>query len=703
MEFNRGMVGVLVVVLSLIASVGLGVVTNIESKTVTKEVENYVADITGAFESGKQQSYADYNPSQNFIGYTNNSDPNIYAVDTVETTVANNYPMTRYGDSATSSTYTDMQNFTGSHKARTSQISWYGDMGTYWNSGSIGYGYQAKVGMAINGPRTGPAKTQFTSEDIEVPNNVYSNAIPFSTLISQCLTEGDGLLSNLTDVYITIPVTVMKTTISVDGYPEIVIGGSPYVPGPSKEVLYASNNVMIMPTNGSWIGTGSYPYTPQILTQVGESNSFTIQVHYDRAKNLINATINDNVQIITNGNPANYSMYFTSSPGVYVERDAREISGDSSLVHRYYDAYVENIPTTTTNVQVKYIEDIHKTYMDPRYGVGIWDGDDISWTNGQKNGETSIAFSVWNETTKEFTDAGLTYTTTATLRYYETETTDTITVTRNSGYTYVTLNGGTSINIGTWKQIQLNIDNVNGTLVAYPIPTWTNFNSYSIGETYVHIGTVTKADLRSISWAATNSLRLEVTNTKVFFNSYGVVMIDPHIIISDLWPNYQRFKLDFSKVATIGDSITIGDSTFKIVDTQLTVETTNEDDEIEYEPIGIDVTDMDMYYYQSEGQWNVTLVSGKNTYDLTVPNTSISLNGLWYFTTGFFSLVYKDVQERTWDPASYNWFKGHVFFWMAGFVLLLGILAYKMGYLDGLSILILIATEFILVIIGGVT
>ena len=76
------------------------------------------------------------------------------------------------------------------------------------------------------------------------------------------------------------------------------------------------------------------------------------------------------------------------------------------------------------------------------------------------------------------------------------------------------------------------------------------------------------------------------------------------------------------------------------------------------------------------------------------------MTGTWYFSAGFYNVVTKQVVERVWNPI-YDWFAGNLFFWMAGFTLVGGIVSWKLGYADPLSILILIASEVILIIIGG--
>ena len=102
LKFDKGYAGVLIVVLSIMASIGFGYVMNIDEVTYTKENHEHVADITGLFDQGTAPEYIEYNPSANYTGYHNNSDRNNLYFGGVEYTasedgngnaVANNYPL----------------------------------------------------------------------------------------------------------------------------------------------------------------------------------------------------------------------------------------------------------------------------------------------------------------------------------------------------------------------------------------------------------------------------------------------------------------------------------------------------------------------------------------------------------------------------------------------------------------------------------
>lgn len=682
MQFNRGMVGVLIVVLSLIASAGLGVITNIETKTVTKEVNEYVADITGAFESEKQQSYTSYNPSSNYNGYTNETIFTDYPVEYTPSSYTNNYPIS-YESSRISETYTTPESFgtPTAWDANIQSMQYPGSTGNKESTVEVP-GTSTTARYIIQGPR---ASGIHTTHPEWAP--YYT---PLSTVIQECRTEGSTLLGVMPDkITISIPAIVMRQTIDylpLENHPELTPSGI--------SVYYLSSNVFFVATDtfldSSYSGRAIWSitdlYTTSSVESLGEGESYTINLVYDTSTDKADVLVNGN-PILAGISPAGYTMAY----GIPTY-SRLSLYSDYSLDRN--DGPLLFTDFTQNTLRVKYVLESHVDYIDTRYGIGIRDEQNVTWANKQQNGTTKIAFSVWNgsDTENPFSDTGLNYSNTATLRYRGTNTTDNIIVSRSSGTTYVTLNGGESVPIGTWNQIELTIDNINGTLTVAPIEVWDNFNNYALAGTTINIGTLNKNNLTSINWTANNTFRLQVSDTTVFFNNYGVVMIDPHITISNLWPTYTNYMVNISKVATIGDSITLGNDTFPIENGVFTVDDKQ-----------FDITNLNIYYTKDGDSWDVHLESGKSSATLEDISTYIGMNGMWYFVAGFYNIVSKDVQERSWDPTTYDWYASHLFFWMAGILLLFSILAYKMGYLDGLSILILIVTEVILIIIGGTT
>lgn len=674
MEFDKGMAGVLVVVLSLIASVLLGVVTNIDSEEVTKEVPEYVADITGGFTADRDKSYSEYNPSKNYNGYSNNTITNQYPVSYEPAGYTNNYPISHRLDEATSPTLSSPSDFTST----TTTIGTIRHIGFSYNSvNTTGYlPSEPTIPIYTENHYIGGAMTRgTTASDVS-----YSKGL--ASILSECVADGTTVLGvTPSTIQIQIPSIIKsQSEYHMSHYGSI---SDPYT------IFYVTNNIMVVPTNYT-PNTVLDQYTYEKLRTLGVDSSFNTTILYSPSDNSCTVSIN-NVPVYT-GNPANYKIIY-GMPGAYasVTTDATGW-GEENGFSDYFYGYTRTLTNVIApQLSVDYFAETITDYIDTRYGIGIRNSEEVVWNNDQQNGVTSIAFSVWNETSKQFIDNG-SYSDTATIRYYGTDDTDTFTVYRQSGRTYVSLNGNAPVDIGIWTQIQINIDNINGLLTVYPISFWNNFNNYDVGDMSVTVGALKKGTLDTIIWTADNSFRLQVVNTTVFFNTYGVVMIDPHINITDLWPNYSRFMIAFTKMATIGDSITIGNTTFPISEGTITVNGEK-----------ISVVDVQLTYEQkNDNEWDIIISSEKVRQKITEPNTYIALNGTWYFSTGFYNIITKTVTERSWNPI-YIYDINLIVLFMAGFLVLGGIIIYKLGYADVMSIIIIVASEIILIVIGGAT
>ena len=905
MTFDKGMVGVLIVILSLVASVGLGVITNVETKTVTKDVENYVADITGAFTSEKQQAYTDYNPAKNYNGYTS-TNTSQFAIDFVPSANPNNFPIVYY-TSTEKDTYDpedlmDELSLTPDVVAQTYSnenillndhvgYNWYykriyntistavADINgpgvatiskiplsdvlnnmpnsaditqttitipiqqiyTMWSfegnrikvisapcpdnyvyiwptnkdesynttqlsdalDGKYGKGINAEVEytfvytasnntgvLSINGTQlfSGPpsAYTLYWGKGFDIPGPVTEESLNharycyvrgageynagretwyYSYQLKNSLTienvynkhteyidtrygisprgdyftnEGDPaedllpLLSDYAEWDMTIGYDASGTTVQVISNGDNVYG---YTASPSSTInimgysdtygFYAtptSNRMdLITPTNMATEpasaliiskGNGGYDIskvynniTTPIATSIAISNLFVskddgtrvfqansgsgFEVGYDYDSDIYGIGFKSTDPAnLTIWNDGEYHLIVGSGGSLYVMTDDWTISSAERIGYNILSSMSAEITGGTVVSTAQYV-------CAPQI-AGI--KETVVWNNGYENGVTDIVFSVWNEdAVDKFTSNGRSYSATGTLNYKDADP-DTITVSRVGEYMYVSLNDGTPVNIGAWNQIQVTLDNIAGVIHVYPIQTWDNFNNYTISPTSVDIEGLKKANLTSISWKANNSLRLEVVGTQVFFNTYGVVMVDPQIEISKLWPNYVHYMVKISDVASIGTSIKIGNQNFPITNNTITMHSLQKDVDVK-----LDVTDLKLYYTLTERGWEVTAQSGKSNADTIVENSKLEFDGLWYFKAGFYKVDSESVKERSWNPITYNWYESNLFFWMAGIVLVFGILAFKMRYLDGMSILILIGTEIILVLIGGTT
>lgn len=71
MRFKRGYLGVLIVTLCLFGSALMCIILNVEKAEEITTKYDYVTDVTGLFEFSDAPQYTDYNPIENYIGYSN--------------------------------------------------------------------------------------------------------------------------------------------------------------------------------------------------------------------------------------------------------------------------------------------------------------------------------------------------------------------------------------------------------------------------------------------------------------------------------------------------------------------------------------------------------------------------------------------------------------------------------------------------------
>lgn len=217
----------------------------------------------------------------------------------------------------------------------------------------------------------------------------------------------------------------------------------------------------------------------------------------------------------------------------------------------------------------------------------------------------------------------------------------------NSGF-HVQYNDGTyhQINLGGWLGVQARIDALNGDVILTPtndlnLLTTVQPTDYS---TVIEdcIDGQTKTSFKVSKVGAAPSLKFQVTDTKVFLNTYNTVMVDPTLRISDYFPGYSEYRLNFYSFAILGESITINGQTCPVNSENGTITFRNVADfEFTKKLANIYLTFQDGHTY-------LTFVNDSSVYDLgETVNTTVSFSGMWYFTTGLYKAV--DGIETFWN------------------------------------------------------
>lgn len=267
------------------------------------------------------------------------------------------------------------------------------------------------------------------------------------------------------------------------------------------------------------------------------------------------------------------------------------------------DPYLNLVFSTTGTVTNVHYADITKGYSIKNDNVS-----NTIWDNQYNNGNIQLLFRA--ET------VGLNYHNDIIIGN------NTISLNYNGNSYNVSLNGDDPVNIGTWRNIILDIDLVNGKLSAIPVKTFNSYTNVELMNTIIPVGDlVNPAPTNIIEWAPTpNSLMFNVYSTRVNMDTFGVVMVDPSLNIQNYFTNLNNFyRMNFYNFSTYGNTITINGQTSTVTNGTVT-----------YEGETLRLKDLNITYADGHtyiGDSNIEVDLGA-TSDYT-----ISMTGAWYFQT----------------------------------------------------------------------
>ena len=247
-----------------------------------------------------------------------------------------------------------------------------------------------------------------------------------------------------------------------------------------------------------------------------------------------------------------------------------------------------------------------------------------TWSNGYQNDEITMSIQRYNLLGNDLTiTAGTSYVTLST---------------NTSGYMTANVNGDVT-NIGLWRNIQLSISAVNGTLSITPLSSISFTAASSTNNaTIVFEDWYSGSPIEQLQFSTTGqSLRWQITQTTVFLDTFNAVMYNPTITIGDYFPDIGDWRLNFYSFAIYGDGFTINNVPFTVNRANATVTFTLDDKTYTNTLQNIYITNQNE---NGTDHMYLTFQNNKTVYDLgdTVTET-ISFTGLWYFTTGLYKAV----------------------------------------------------------------
>ena len=328
------------------------------------------------------------------------------------------------------------------------------------------------------------------------------------------------------------------------------------------------------------------------------------------------------------------------------------------------------------------------SYMQPNAGVQITSSTDATWTNGYENSIVDVKIirngDSHNTQYNMFKIGGFM------LLFY---------LNGSNKLCYSSFETGNVV-MGDWLGVQMRIDALSGNIILTPtndvdLTRTVEPNGYSI--TLEGVFTPGAIESFKVSGASTDSFKFQVTDTMVFLNTYNTVMIDPSLEITDWFPTYTDYRLNFYSFAIIGDSITINGQVCPVNRDNGTFTFDN--------VAGFEFTKkMENFYITFlDGHTYITFANDGSEYDLgETTDTTVSFDGMWYFTTGLWQSYLGTETYWNWDLSGFQASAGEcllIFLGIIGF----GTIVYivwgkgKLGFLDWLVIIfaVFLASAFL--------
>lgn len=752
MEFNSGMLGVAIVVLGLIASCLFGVVMNVNQEDVQGEEDRYVSDISGLYSnSAVEQTYTAYTPAKNLNGYTS-SNHSTYAVDFTKMvgTSGNNYAF-EYNSFAPVTEQKNMQS--NSHTSTVTRYPASIFFGYDNNSAKTpgDYDYYYVYARLSSGLGSGfPPVSAYQKPMLCLPlNDLYDQ------LVSESPPDRGGA-----SISFEIPYRITKIDWGMYD--------SPHNLSTSVSLNTVDSGLFIAPDgyateSGDSFGSRFYSYS--LLDQSGGNGNTLIYkctftdngLKFNMIAYSPTFPSFGTINVISNGSTANYSLFGTwwelNHYGQY-----EEIMNGDQIADEYQTEFKTNYGGSL-DYKVTYTYEKESAFLDPRYGVSVRDNENVIWSNDYINGSLDITAylgAIRRTSTNPAVDiAGLN-----TSKAIEWHLFDDATPTPS--YNILRLehvaNGDTKlivkyrdatdpnnitfatyreINLGSnWIAYNIHIDSINGSITVQAIPsdTWNSFTDWTSTQPIIDAGSffektlvsetvdgvtytreemnVQKAPISKIQIISpyegiTHSIAMQISNTAVYLNTHGVIMIDPHIDILNWYPNNTHFKMIFTKIASIGPQITIGGTTYDVVQNEMgTYEYI--DGERTWISTGVSLSEFSIEYLfdESSNTYTITVYSLENKKEIELESniTEVKMKGAWYFDCGYYTVENVTKKEYSWDVGegiAYG-YTGVILFMMI-FVGVISVLWWKIapGSFSLLDIAIIIITEVILFIIMG--
>lgn len=645
MKFQSGILGVIVVVIALMGTIFGGYLTNVHQENVTTTVYEPVTDVTSLFNFTQQPDYIEYNPAKNFTGYSLSNGSGT-GINYTSSSNINQYYMSTTTASTITVDLSVLNNTTQIFSNATDYFSLY--QGQAW--GLRDSETTRSYGLGLWNPYFVDA------------NNLYTylsanNLIPANTTSITIHPKSGAMVG-------------MSVTNSIDSSDRSSVAYA-RSPNYSDDQSAYGNTIQwyrpfnTIPTNSAmsqWLVDA----TPQqcYLSYDVEQGSWTLDVNGQQTSmphGLITYP-RDNKGVRTYGEIL--SQYFTF------------ITHTDEFTLAPYNTLVDVIFT---------FEPVYD-YMKPSDGVSINHNTILTtdWTNGKQIGDAKILFGNGGSPCSN------TLTTSAGSQ---------ITVSYDGTNNYISLNGGTAINIGAWDHFVLDISPMNGKVTVIPVSVFNSYISYTTADYVFDIGTIPNTNITKISWNGTSSSYTFSVNSTTVQMSTKLLMLDAGLNPRQYFPLTDGYRLDINSFATFGTSMSVNGVTLYGDANQNPISDTNS---VYYQGKSYKLNNIQILRDEVDGHTYINFLNDREKIDLGVSTTDVVFfAGLWYFNTFLDEGKIGSSVQYIWDWANSLTSIQSLVIFMA-LIVVFGLVANKFFNLGIVDLAIMIASIVILYAVSEV-
>ena len=356
-----------------------------------------------------------------------------------------------------------------------------------------------------------------------------------------------------------------------------------------------------------------------------------------------------------------YNKKLESITATY-EDGSKSVIGDPKLIELCYlgaseDPIISNLKVLVNSGNYKTYTFPDPIYYDPLHGVQLT-APTVIWENGYRNAACSIIFNSPHSDNQALKYSISLSNGEALSIWINTGNNAAISLTWTDGVTAESAD----YTLSAWKTGVITLDLENGIFTVVPCNTFRDFSSYKeypelmpTSGNLDFLNDVKGTDFTGITITNHNGsdssdIEFQITDTRAFLNTYGSVMNDPSISISDYYPELTEYKLDYRSFALYGESITINGITYPVTNGTISIIVNDQPETHELQNISILHT----------GDKTTLIFNNDNaTYDLgTTTDDTVSFVGTWYFENDLYKQVQKDVKNYDLDFRTFGFDSG---------------------------------------------